>query len=150
VYPDNPRVRGALRDGAQAFMGGDDATAQSHFKAALDLQPDVPLAWYDLGLTQLAVDPTASPADLALSSRADGLAALERADRLACSVFLHYQVLLWKLAMELSVPIVDATMAFQAYDAGPLFLDQAHPTPAGHRLIAEALWPTLHELLEAR
>jgi hypothetical protein len=124
-------------------------TAQARFKAALDLRPDVPLAWYDLGLTQLEVDSTGSLADLALRNRADGLAALDRADRLACSVFLHYQVLLWKVATELSVPIVDVTMAFQAYDKGPLFLDQAHPTPAGHRLIAEALWPTLRELLRS-
>lgn len=65
---------------------------------------------------------------------------LEQADRLACNVFLHYQVRVRKVAVDLDVPIVDAVLLFQAHEGESLYLDAAHPNARGHHLIGEALW----------
>jgi hypothetical protein len=96
----------------------------------MPLQPDAPLAHYDLGVARLA-------------DGQDGLPELATADRLACSIFLQHQIVLWRLARELDVPVVDLTLFFQAHDGEELFLDPAHPNAAGSRIIAEALWPAL-------
>jgi len=45
------------------------------------------------------------------------------------------------------VPFIDPAPAFLATGRSDLFLDQLHPTPAGHRVAAEALWPRLKPLL---
>ena len=95
------------------------------------MDPLSPLAHYDLGAAKLAAGDD------------NGLQDLRAADRLACSAFLQYQVVLWKLSAELAVPVVDITLHFQAHDGESMFLDPAHPNVKGHRLIAEALWPVI-------
>jgi lysophospholipase L1-like esterase len=132
VRPDPGPVRRALAQGAAAWVEGDLAAARRAFSEALRRQPDSPLALYDLAVV-----------DLAEGESAAGLARLERADRLACSAFLHYQVVLRRLAAELDVPVVDLLLLFQAHDGEQLLLDSAHPTPRGHELIARALWTFL-------
>jgi lysophospholipase L1-like esterase len=129
VYPDDPAVRELLRAGARAYRDGDAATAHARFAAAIERQPDSPLAHYDLGV-----------ASFAIGRGGDGLDELVRADSLACSIFLRYQLLTWKVARDLDVPVVDLTLFFQAAGGEPLFLDQAHPNEAGQRIIADALW----------
>ena len=129
VYPADPALRAALRDGAQAFVRGDYAAATRLFLAAVNAHPDSPLAFYDLGVARLS------------AGDAGGLESLHAADELACNVFLHYQVILWEIAAAERVPVADITLWFQAHDGEPLFLDPAHPTPAGHAIIAEALRP---------
>lgn len=132
VYPRNLEMRTRLQAGATAYRDRDYAEAARAFAAAVPLQPDTPLAHYDLGVALLA------------DGQARGLAELDEADRLACSVFLQYQVALWHLAHELNVPVVDLTLHFQAHDGEELFMDPAHPNAAGHRIIADALWTALH------
>ena len=139
VYPTNPAVRRLLRRGADVYVNGAYATAVRRFAEAVDRQPESPLARYDLGVAQLAA-----------GDKAAGLDELAEADRLACNVFLHYQALVWQVATELAVPVVDLTMHFQAHDGASLFLDAAHPNPVGQRLIAEALWPAVTKLLPAQ
>ena len=132
VYPQDPELRDALRDGARAFVAGDYARATQSFIAALERQPDSPLARYDLGVVKLAS-----------GDQTGGMRELEEADRLACSAFLHYNVLAWRVARDLAVPVVDITLYFQAHDGEPLFLDPAHPNRAGHVIIAGALQAAL-------
>jgi lysophospholipase L1-like esterase len=136
VYPDDPAIREMLRSGARAYRDGDAAAASERFRAAIERQPDSPLAHYDLGV-----------ASLALGRPADGLDELVRADSLACSIFLRYQLLTWKVARDFDVPVVDLTLFFQAASGEPLFLDQAHPNEAGQRIIADALWKEIGPLL---
>jgi lysophospholipase L1-like esterase len=131
VYPDNADVRSRLSAGAIAYTKGDYAAAVDRFKEAVAVEPDSPLARYDLGTAYLA------------SGHAEGMAEHERADRVACNVFLRHQVTLWRLARELNVPVVDLTLHFQAQDGTDLFMDPAHPNAAGSRVIADALWPVL-------
>lgn len=131
VYPADPTLRALLQQGARAFVAGDYAGALSHFTAATQRQPDAPLAVYDRGVALLAAGDDS------------GLRELERADALACNVFLHYLVSAWRVARELAVPGVDISLHFQAHDGDALFLDPAHPTATGHRIIADALWPVL-------
>jgi len=129
VYPTDPALRLALRDGARAFVAGDLREATRRFAAAVAQHPDSPLALYDLGVARLS------------AGDSGGLESLRAADHLACNVFLHYQVVLWEIATAAQVPVADITLWFQAHDGESLFLDPAHPTPAGHAIIAEALWP---------
>jgi len=135
VYPDDPVVRGFLQQGARAYVETRYAEAQQYFESATATQPDVPLARYDLGVAKLA------------NGNREGLQDLAEADRLACNVFLEHQVILWRLAQELGVPVVDITLYFQAHDGEPLFLDPAHPNRNGHQIIAEALWPVIQSLV---
>lgn len=135
VYPAEPALRAALREAAALYSRGDYGTAHERFAAIVAASPDSPLARYDLGVSLLAAGDAAS-----------GLSALAEADRLACNVFLHYQVIAWRLAQELGVPVIDATLTFQAHDGEPLYVDAAHPNSAGNRLIAEALLPALSAL----
>ena len=134
VYPINEAVRPVLQQGARAYIGRNFEEAARRFARAVELDPDSPLAHYDLGVSRLAMGDAA------------GLRDLSEADRLACNVFLLYQVLIWKLAVDLDVAVVDLTLQFQAHDGEMLFLDPAHPNAAGHRLIAEALWPFVNGL----
>jgi lysophospholipase L1-like esterase len=131
VYPSHPEMRKRLGAGAIAYRNGDYAEAARLFADALPLEPDAPLAHYDLGAAQLA------------NGQAEGLAELDQADRLACNVFLRHQIELWRIAHELNVPAVDLTLHFQAHDGEELFMDPAHPNAAGNRIIADALWPVL-------
>jgi hypothetical protein len=124
-------MRSRLRLGAEAYRDGRYTEAARVFSAAIALQPDSPLAYYDLGAALLA------------KGEAQGLNALDQADRLACNVFLRHQIALWRLAHELQVPVVDLTLHFQTHDGEELFMDPAHPNAAGHRIIADALWSTL-------
>ena len=132
VYPSDATVALILRDGAESYAAGDLARAAERFAAALEVQADSPLALYDLGVVRLAMGDTER-----------GLAALEAADRHACNVFLQYQVILWKLGIELHVPVVDLTPHFQAHGGGELLFDPAHANAPGHRVIADAVWPAL-------
>ena len=120
-------MRAILQEGASAYTGGAYAAAAARFAAALALDSSSPFARYDLGVAKLAAGDTS------------GLTDLETADRLACNVFLQYQVALWRIATELRVPIVDITLVFEAHDGESLFVDPAHPNQQGHRLIADAL-----------
>ena len=138
VYPEGPEVRAILQEGASAYTGGAYAAAAARFAAALALDSSSPLARYDLGVAKLAAGDTS------------GLTDLETADRLACNVFLQYQVALWRIATELRVPIVDITLVFEAHDGESLFVDPAHPNQQGHRLIADALWPAVERLVRSR
>jgi lysophospholipase L1-like esterase len=128
-------VRERLQEGAARFVEGDLAAAAERFAEALRLDPDSPLALYGLGVVEILEGDASA-----------GLERLERADALACNVFLAYQVALWRLAVELDVPVVDVLLLFQAHDGEPLYLDPAHPNPPGNELIAEALWPRVREL----
>jgi lysophospholipase L1-like esterase len=101
-------------------------------------QPDSPLAHYDLAVAKLS------------AGNDDGLRDLALADRLSCNVFLHYQTILWRVARDLEVPVVDIALHFQAYRGGELFLDPAHPSATGHQIIADALWPAIQALAERR
>jgi lysophospholipase L1-like esterase len=139
MYPPVEAARAAVLAGARAYVRGDFATAVERFTAALALQPDSPLIRYDRGVALIAS-----------GQRSEGLQELREADRLACNVFLQYQVLIWKIATELDVPVVDITLAFQAHDGESLFLDPAHPNPAGHRIIAEMLLPAIERLVDKR
>jgi hypothetical protein len=132
VYPERADVRRLLRAGAQAYVAGQWDEALRQFAAGVAAQPDSPLAHYDLGLAQIAAGDAAA-----------GLRALEQADRLACSIFLHYQVLTWQVALAEHVPAVDLTPWFQTHDGESLFLDPAHPNAIGAQLVADALWPAI-------
>jgi hypothetical protein len=132
-----PDARG-LRP-AYAQRAFDRAAAAERFAALAAAHPEAPLVAYDLGVSLLASGQSEA-----------GLAALAVADRLACNTFLHYQVVAWRLGVELGVPVVDATLPFQAHDGEPLYVDTAHPNAAGHRLIAEALWPVIDAVRHPR
>ena len=108
------------------------AAAARAFEAALKIDPESPPALYDLGVASIAMGDTA-----------EGLRLLARADALACNVFLQYQVVAWRVAVELDVPVVDLVLGFQAQDAGALYLDPAHPNAAAGDVIASALWPAV-------
>jgi lysophospholipase L1-like esterase len=77
-----------------------------------------------------------------------GLDDIARADRIACNGFLDYYAILWRLATELDVPVVDLTLVFQTatHDGKELFLDAAHPNAEAQRLIAEAAWRVLSQI----
>lgn len=132
VYPDDATLRALLVQGARAFASEDYAAALTTFRAAVAASPQSPLAHYDL-----------AAAAFMSGNASAGLRHLSRAERLSCNVFLHYQAVLWRLADELHVPVVDLTLPFQAYDNAPLFLDPAHPNAAAARIIATALAPAL-------
>jgi lysophospholipase L1-like esterase len=135
VFPKRFDVLALLHAGAKAYVAGDWAEAIRKFSKAVEAQPDSPLAHYDLGLAQIA----AGQAEL-------GLGSLQNAERLACSIFLTYQVMVWQVGLESQVPVLDLTPWFQAHDGGSLFLDPAHPNAEGSRIIAQALWPLLQAL----
>jgi lysophospholipase L1-like esterase len=133
VYPkDNGRLRRKLSLGARAYAEGHLVEAARVFRAAVRIDPDSPLALYDLGATSLDLGETA-----------EGLRLLARADRLACNVFLQYQVIVRRVAAELRVPVVDLVLHFQAHDAASLFRDPAHPSVEARDVIAGVLWPVL-------
>jgi lysophospholipase L1-like esterase len=132
VYPPNPATRDALAKGAAAYVAGELDEATATFERVVALAPRSPLARYDLGVSLLAA-----------GKKEAGLRALDEANRLACNVFLQYQISTWRIAAELDVPVVDLSLYFQAHDGEDLFLDPAHPTAAGHRIIAEAIWEAL-------
>ena len=135
VRPSDPEVLALLREGSHLFIAGHHAVSSQRFAEALESQPDSPLALYDWGVSRITAGDDEA-----------GLGALARADRLACNVFLHYNIATWKIAAELDVPVVDLTLHFQTRGNEKLFLDPAHPNAAGHHLIAEALWQALRVL----
>jgi lysophospholipase L1-like esterase len=132
VFPRDERVRGDLIAGAAAYVKGARDEGIVRFRQAAETDPTSPLAWYALGVAQLET-----------GAANDGVAALSRADDLACNVFVHYQVAAWKLAQRLGVRVVDVTLPFLARNGESLYVDPAHPNPAGHAIIAAALWPLL-------
>lgn len=132
VYPRRQATAALLRDGANAFVDADYGRAIERFSAALEQEPDSPLAHYDLGVAQLVS-----------TGYRQGMQALDDADRLACSAFLHYSVTAWRVAVELNLPVVDITLFFQAHDGTVLYLDSAHPNVTGHEIIARALHSAL-------
>jgi lysophospholipase L1-like esterase len=132
IYPDRPEVRAMLQQGAAAYVAGDLASAEREVVRAGAAMPDSPLAAYDLGVVHLRAGNSTA-----------GLADLDRASHLACSVFLEYQVVLWRVAEELKVPVVDLTLHFQAHDGETLYLDPAHPDVGAQEIIARALWEEL-------
>ena len=119
-----------MRRGSAAYSRGEYDRAAVGLARALEPQSKSPQVLYAFGVNELARGNTEQ-----------GLAYLERADRGACSVFLQYQVILWKLAVELSLPTVDAVLLFNGHDREDLFIDSAHPSARGHELIAQALYP---------
>lgn len=128
VYPDDMQLRAVLAQGARAYVSDDFTDALDTFRAAVVAWPDSPLAHYDLAATAfMSGDP------------ALGHEHLDAAERLSCSVFLRYQAILWRLADELYVPVVDLTLPLQAYTGSSLFLDQAHPNAAAAQIIAGVL-----------
>jgi tetratricopeptide (TPR) repeat protein len=129
VYPASSAVRERLRQGANAYVRGELEEAATLFEQAVALAPSSPLARYDLGVSQLAA-----------GTREPGLRQLNQANELACNAFLQYQILNWKIATDLDVPVVDLALYFQSRDGEELFLDPAHPNGVGHRIIAEAMW----------
>ncbi|MFT4571952.1 MAG: lysophospholipase L1-like esterase [Candidatus Binatia bacterium] len=135
VRPSDPKLLEILRAGAKAFVAGDTEEALDRFAQGVALDPASPLARYDLGVTKLkSGDPDG------------GLDELARAEKLACNVFLSYQVALHRIAVELEVSIIDLVPVFQVDDSEELFLDPAHPNATGSRLIAEALWARLGKM----
>jgi lysophospholipase L1-like esterase len=131
VYPADEDMRIELRNGARAYVEGDNAKALRIFDRAVAQQADSPLALYDRGVVRLI-----------LGDREQGLRDLDESVRLSCNVFVQYNVVAWKVAVESDVPVADLTLRFQARE-GELFLDPAHPTAEGHRLIAQELQPLI-------
>jgi lysophospholipase L1-like esterase len=138
TYPQSQELRAILRAGSAAYVAGDWSAAEREFARAVEEKPDVPLSAYDLGVARLKA-----------GRREAGLADLDRASRLACSIFLEFQVVLWRVAAELDVPVVDLTLHFQAQEDSKLFLDPAHPNLAAQEIIARALWSELREQIRA-
>lgn len=138
VRSDDPALRDLLARGSKAYLEGDFAASIATYQQARAFEPDSPSVLYELGVAEIAQGQTAS-----------GLERLRRADGLACSTFLSYQVALWKLAVELSVPLVDLMLVLQPHTDESLFIDAAHPSAIGHRRIAQALWPVLEREAEA-
>ena len=132
LYPTDAALIATLRRGARAYVAGDYAQAVATFTQAVERQPASPLARYDRGVAALAA-----------GDRETGWRDLQEADRLACNVFVQYDVILWKVAIDLDVPVIDLLLQFQAQDGETLFRDPAHPSAAGARAIADALWPVL-------
>jgi lysophospholipase L1-like esterase len=128
LQPSKPGARAWLARGAVAYERSDYRLAATRFSRALEVEPEAPLALYALGAAEIAMESVAS-----------GLARMQRAEELACNVFLQYQVALWRIGVEMGVPVVDVLLVFHAHSREELFLDEAHPTARGHRLIAEAL-----------
>ncbi len=132
VYPSSPELKTSLRVGAQFFVRGELDAANEIFETAVASAPNSPLAQYDVGVSRIA-----------LGRIEEGLRALDEASSLACNVFLQYQVRLRHIAVELDVTVIDLMMHFQSHEGGRLYIDPAHPSPAGAALIAEALWSEL-------
>lgn len=133
VYPQDEQLRTLLASGARAYLDSDWDGAVKLFRDAVEGYPDSPLAHYDLGVALLrTTDPMA------------GLEEFHESERLACSVFLRYQVALHRIALKLGVQVIDVMINFQAHDGEELFLDPAHPNVRGSELIAEALWSGLY------
>lgn len=128
VRPKEAEVLGLLREGARALNAGQLVEAERLFSQAVALAPTSPLAHYDLGIAKIA-----------RGNQEEGLAALDKAETLACNVFLTYQVSLRRIAIEEDVAVVDIIPIFQAQKDSRLFLDFAHPNKVGNELIAEAL-----------
>ena len=128
VYPDDAALRAVLVQGARTFVSDDFVAALDTFRAAVSAWPESPLAHYDLAVAAFMSGDSAA-----------GLHHLGEAERLSCNVFLRYQAILWRLADELHVPVVDLTLPLQAYDGAPLFIDPAHPNAAAAQIIAGAL-----------
>jgi lysophospholipase L1-like esterase len=139
-YPGmRPIVLEFLTAGARDYVGGQLDLSRRHLLRALANAPEAPLALYSL-----------ASVDFARGRAEAGLKLLERSERASCNVFLSYQVALWRVAVDLRVPVVDLMLHFQAHDAERLFLDPAHPSAEARDVIAAALWPALSELVRAR
>jgi lysophospholipase L1-like esterase len=123
-------VQKGLSAGARDFASGKLERATRTFERIVKEAPDSPLAHYDLAVAQFA-----------RGDSEEGLGHLARAEEIACNVFLRYQAITWRVALEHEVPVVDAVLHFQTrgVTAGGLFLDPAHPSPEGHAIIARAL-----------
>jgi tetratricopeptide (TPR) repeat protein len=130
VFPRKDDVRAELVEGAKEYAAGHTDAALARFDRAAELDPGSPLAWYARGVAQLDSGATHQ-----------GIDALTHADALACNVFLHYQVAARETAERLGVRVVDVTLPFLARVGQSLYVDPAHPNPAGHAIIADALWP---------
>jgi lysophospholipase L1-like esterase len=128
VYPDDAQLRAVLAQGARAYVSDDYDAALGTFRAAVAAWPESPLAHYNLAATAFM------SGDSAL-----GHQHLNEAEQLSCSVFLRYQAIVWRLADELHVPVVDLTLPLQAYAPAPLFIDQAHPNAGAAQVIAGVL-----------
>ena len=136
-YPAKDRLRRLLRLAAGAIREGNAEDAQSFVSAALRHTSDAPLVLF-----------TAGSLELMRGREQESDAFFERANRAACNIFLSYHIASLKVASELDVAFVDALIAFQAHDsAGDLFLDPAHPSVAGHRVLGEARAATVHSHL---
>jgi hypothetical protein len=132
-YPLNdPKLQRKLFDSAKAYTSNAPGLAKTGFAEAVERDPKSPLALYDLGATLVGLGVVAAGMDL-----------LARAEAASCNVFLQYQVIIWRVASELSVPVIDLMLAFQAQNAGPLFSDPAHPSPEARDVIAKAAWRVL-------
>lgn len=124
-----------LARGARAYAAGRLEVAEQEFREELAVDPGSPLALYDLGSTLLTEGRVEA-----------GLASLGEAERRSCSVFLRYQRILWRVASEYGIPVVDLMLHFQAHEASRLFLDPAHPSAEARDVIASALWPALRRV----
>jgi hypothetical protein len=116
-------------------VAGGFASAERTFREVLRTEPHSPLALYDLGSTLLAQGRVEA-----------GLGFLAEAERLSCSIFLRYQIILWRVAAEYGIPMVDLMLHFQAHDPNRLFMDPAHPSAEARDVIASALWPVVQRL----
>ncbi|MFT4569789.1 MAG: lysophospholipase L1-like esterase [Hyphomicrobiaceae bacterium] len=135
ILPRDPELLGILRAGSRAYVAGDFKEALARFSDGVALDERSPLARYDLGIAKLET-----------GDHDGGLAELAIAEKLACNVFLSYQVALRRIAIEHDVAVIDLLPVFQAQDTDDLFLDPAHPNEAGSKLIAEALWARLQTM----
>jgi lysophospholipase L1-like esterase len=124
-----------LDQGARAYVAGRFAVAEKAFRDVLREDPGSPLALYDLGSTLLAQGRIEA-----------GFGFLAEAERLSCSIFLRYQTILWRVATEYGIPVIDLMLHFQAHDANRLFMDPAHPSAEARDVIASALWPVVQRL----
>jgi len=138
-YPnDDRRLQRALHAAAGAYASGSLAATQKGFERAVAPDRVSTMALYDLGATSMD-----------RGQFEVGAALLARAERSSCNVFVQYQRIIRRVAIETSVPVVDLMLAFQTRPAGPLFLDPAHPSPAARDVIAGALWPAIRRQLAA-
>jgi lysophospholipase L1-like esterase len=137
-----PQVADLLRRAQQTrFLDEPPETQETLLKEAVRLAPDQFTAHWRLAQLYLELD-RPSEAKQHFELARDGDLHPETAKP-------AYNRVLLDLSSDLSVPLVDLDQRFTAADlpTSELFLDHCHPSPAGHRIIAESLSKELFTML---
>lgn len=62
----------------------------------------------------------------------------------------EFRAVMDRLGEEFNLPVVDPTEALAAGGGRKLFMDEVHPLPRGHRIMAEVLAPVIETLIRSR